>query len=123
MPNKLHVAADYEVRSANSPILILTVDFVDPLCYTTPNKPHRNGKNQVSPTWCDHQVHVKAISCRFKSCYLHQKQPDFIGLFCYISTKNGSKIAKSARYFLADARPVSCAPWLFHTKQPCDIWL
>lgn len=44
MPNKLHVAADYEGRSANSPILILTVDFVDPLCYTTPNKPHRNGK-------------------------------------------------------------------------------
>ena len=28
--------------------------------------------NGVSPTWCDHQVHVKAISCRFKSCYLHQ---------------------------------------------------
>ena len=29
--------------------------------------------NGVSPTWCDHQVHVKAISCRFKSCYLHQR--------------------------------------------------
>ena len=30
--------------------------------------------NGVSPTWCDHQVHVKAISCRFKSCYLHQSK-------------------------------------------------
>ena len=33
------------------------------------------------------QVHVKAISCRFKSCYPHQKKPDFIGLLCYICIK------------------------------------
>ena len=30
------------------------------------------------------QVHVKAISCRFKSCYPHQKKPDFIGLFAVL---------------------------------------
>ncbi len=35
-------------------------------------KLHGNGENRVSPNVCDHQVHVKAISCRFKSCYLHQ---------------------------------------------------
>lgn len=29
MPNKLHVAADYEGRSANSPILILTRDAIE----------------------------------------------------------------------------------------------
>ena len=35
-------------------------------------KLHGNGENRVSPNGCDPQVHVKAISCRFKSCYLHQ---------------------------------------------------
>ena len=24
-------------------------------------KPHKNGKNQVSPTWCHHQVHEKEL--------------------------------------------------------------
>ena len=32
------------------------------------------------------QVHVKAISCRFKSCYPHHKKPDFIGLFVILQT-------------------------------------
>ena len=61
MLNKLHVVADYEDRSAKSPILILTVDFVDPLCYTTPNKPHRNGKNQVSPKGCHHPIRSQKL--------------------------------------------------------------
>ena len=33
------------------------------------------------------QVHMKAISCRFKSCYLHHEKPDFIGLFSFTSSK------------------------------------
>lgn len=61
MLNKLHVVADYEDRSAKSQILILTVDFVDPLCYTTPNKPHRNGKNQVSPKGCHHPYQIQEL--------------------------------------------------------------
>ncbi len=51
--------------------LYFLFDFTDTLCYTDSNKSHRNGKNQVSPTWC-HQIHVKAVLCRVKSCYPHR---------------------------------------------------
>ena len=34
------------------------------------------------------QVHVKAISCRFKSCYPHHEKLDFIGLFSFFLNLN-----------------------------------
>ena len=56
--------------------------------------------NGVSPTWCDHQVHVKAISCRFKSCYLHQAK--IIRTFSQLET--GSDLSFSMLIRISTAR-------------------
>ena len=68
-------------------------------CYTT-QKPHNQAKNAPSPKGCHHQVHVKAISCRFKSCYLHQAK--IIRTFSLLET--GSDLSFSMLIRISTAR-------------------
>ena len=63
-------------------------------------KPHNHAENRVSPKVSDPQVHVKAISCRFKSCYLHQAK--IIRTFSRLET--GSDLSFSMLIRISTAR-------------------
>ena len=82
--------------------------------YTANNKMQRNWTCDVSPTGREHQVHVKAISCRFKSCYLHKKKAlwvcFFLQKYVWIGTMKSivkNKVVERLVTHLQD-NPVAC---------------